>query len=246
MTALRPCGDTCDAMIPWSMARCEDCERDMVRPATAPGPWNPTTMDDFDRQCERYQIIELYHLTHIANLQSIWRLGLLSRNRAHSQTRPTDIADPEVIAIRSRRRDTVCNRPLHDYVPLYFTPTNPMLYKCQKKASQSELAILCLSKDVLLFDEAVFTDGNAASRDTQFFGDYRRLDQLDWECIRALYWSNFPSGKRKRCAEVLVPDELNLERLYCVVVSNAEAERAVRDVPLQPRRPVRIEPDVVF
>ena len=180
MNALRPCSGTCDAMIPWSMARCEDCERDMDRSGTDPGPLNLTTTDDFDRQCERYQITCLYHLTHIANLRSIWNLGLLSHNRAHDQTDPRDIADPEVIAKRSGRRDTIFDRPLHDYVPLYFTPRNPMLYK--RREIQSELAILCLSKHVLLFNGTVFTDGNAASMDTQFFGDCRRLDRLDWAC----------------------------------------------------------------
>ena len=224
------------------MARCEDCERDMDRSATDPGSRNLTPTDYFDRQCERYGITFLYHLTHIENLQSIWNLGLLSHNRAHDQTDPRDIADPEVITIRSGRRETVFDRPLHDYVPLYFTPTNPMLSR--RREIQSQLAILCISKSVLLFDGAVFTDGNAASADTRFFGDCGYLDQLDWACIRAPYWTDFLDGKRKRCAEVLVPERLGLEHLQCVVVSNAAAARAVHDV--LPRPPVRTEPTWFF
>lgn len=162
MNGLRPCSVTCDAMIPWSMARCEDCERDMDRSGTDPGPLNLTTTDDFDRQCKLYRITCLYHLTHIDNLPSIRNLGLLSHNRAHDQAGPKDIADPEVIARRSGRRDTVFDRPLHDYVPLYFTPTNPML--SARRGIQSELAILCISKGVLLFDGAVFTDGQRRQR----------------------------------------------------------------------------------
>ena len=117
-----------------------------------------------------------------------------------------------------------------------------MLYK--RREIQSELAILCLSTDVLLFDGAVFTDGNAASVDTRFFGDCRHLDQLDWACIRALYWTDFPDGKRKRCAEVLVPDRIGLEHLQCVVVSNDAAARAVHEVLPQPL--VRTEPTWFF
>ena len=117
-----------------------------------------------------------------------------------------------------------------------------MLYK--RREIQSELAILCLSKHVLLFNGAVFTDGNAASMDTQFFGDCRRLDRLDWACIRAPYWRDFQDGKRKRCAEVLVPDRLGLEHIQCLVVSNAEAERAVHEV--LPRPLVRTEPTSFF
>ena len=203
-----------------------------------PGP----ATDDFDRQCERYRITCLYHLTHIENLQNISNLGLLSHNRAHAQASPTEIADPEVIKRRARRRDTVFDRPLHDYVPLYFTPLNPML--STRRGIQSQLAILCISKGVLLFDGAVFTDGNAASAGTQFFGDCRHLDQLDWACIRAPYWPDFPDGKRKRCAEVLVPDRLGLEHLQRIVVSNDAAARAVQDV--LPRRPVRTEPTWFF
>ena len=228
MNALRPCSVTCDAMIPWSMARCEDCERNMDRSGTDPVPRNLTTTDDFDRQCECYQITCLYHLTHIENLQSIRNHGLLSHNRAHDRTDPRDIADPEVIAIRSRRRDTVFDRPLHDYVPLYFTPRNPMLSR--RREIQSKLAILCINKSALLFDGAVFTDGNAAGVDTRFFGDCRHLDQLDWACIRAPYWNDFPDGKRKRCAEVLVPDRLGPEQFNGVIVSNAAAEKAVHEV----------------
>ena len=242
MNELRPCSVTCDAMIPWSMACCEDCEHNMDRSGNDPGPRNLTTTDDFDRRCECYQITHLYHLTHIKNLRSIRNLGLLSHNRAHDQTDPMDIADPEVIARRSGRRDTVFDRPLHDYVPLYFMYTNPMLSK--RREMQSELAILCISKSALLFDGAVFTDGNAASGDTRFFGDCRHLDQLDWACIRAPYWPDFPDGKRKRCAEVLVPDRLGLEHLQGVVVSNDEAARAVHGV--LPQLLVRTEPKWFF
>ena len=198
--------------------------------------------EDFHRQCGRYRIAYLYHLTHIANLRSIWDLGLLSHDRAHDQTGPVDIADPQVIALRAELQDTVFGRALHDYVPLYFTPKNPMLYR--RRAIQPELAMLCFSKDVLLLDGAVFTDGNAASRRTRFFDDYQRLDQLDWDCIRAVRWTEFPDGRRKRCAEVLVPDGLGREHLQLVAVSNAAAAQAAQDV--LTRRPVRVEPTWFF
>ena len=100
----------------------------------------------------------------------------------------------------------------------------------RRREIQSKLAILCINKSALLFDGAVFTDGNAASRDTEFFGDCRHLDQLDWACIRAPYWNDFPDGKRKRCAEVLVPDRLGPEQFNGVIVSNAAAEKAVHEV----------------
>lgn len=61
----------------------------------------------------------LYHMTHKSNLENILRNGLLSHTKAYSKgLTKTDISDERV----NRRRSTV-----HNYVPFYFNPKNPMV-----------------------------------------------------------------------------------------------------------------------
>ena len=129
-----------------------------------------------------------------------------------------DIADLNVVARRSER--VVFSRPLHDYVPLYFTPRNPMLYV--RRDMQDDIVILCLDRNLIFGDGAVFTDGNAASNPTSFFNDLRHLGSLDWQCIRAERWNEFEDGRRKRCAEVLVPDHIPFARVERVIVRTEE------------------------
>ncbi|HKJ33293.1 MAG TPA: DarT ssDNA thymidine ADP-ribosyltransferase family protein, partial [Balneolales bacterium] len=77
----------------------------------------------------------LYHMTHLANLNGILEKGLLSHNKAHKKgLLAQDISD-----------STVNNRrvKIHNYVPLYFNPKNPMLYR--RRNIQDELVILCIN-----------------------------------------------------------------------------------------------------
>jgi hypothetical protein len=143
----------------------------------------------------------LFHLTHRKHLESILQHGILSGSLARDQGRITnDISDPEV----QRRRNALepCyGRSIHDYAPLYLNPKNPML--SVRRNIQDELVILRISPTILKSFDHVFSDGNAASIDTQFSYDVDVLESA-WSVLVAGYWSDFPDGKRKRCAEVLV------------------------------------------
>ena len=164
---------------------------------------------------QRYKINYLYYLAHIDNIPSMCRHGLLSHNKAHGHGYvQEDIADPNVVSLRNEK--VVFGRPLHDYVPLYFTPKNPMLYR--RRNMQNRVAILCLDSDLLLLEDAVFSDGNAASLYTDFFNDLADLSKLDWDCIRSERWDSFLQGRRRRCAEVLVPGRIPFERVERIIV----------------------------
>ena len=158
----------------------------------------------------------LYHITDVDNVSSIAEAGLQSHNRAHGQYRPTDISDPEVQGRRQGSCDPHYGRQLHDYVCLYFRAKGPMLYRRQDR--QCRLAVLYVASSVLEMSRVVFTDGNAASPRTKFYYSAEDLQKLDWNCLRAQYWTDFPDGKRKRCAEVLVPDEVPVQLIDRVVV----------------------------
>ena len=161
----------------------------------------------------------LYYIVPKDNIASILASGaLLCRSRALAAGIPTDISDPEVNQRRSGKIDPIQRRQLHDYVNLYFRARNPML--SVRRQLQSDLVVLCVDGRLLWEEHVLFTDGNAASGTTKFFNNLADLRELDWDCLEADRWNDFDDGKRKRCAEVLVPDSVPLSRVEEAVVSN--------------------------
>ena len=165
---------------------------------------------------KRLSINYLYHLTHITNLESILRQGLLSQNAVHKRNLAfQNISMPEVQDLREDL--TVYGKLLHDYVSLYFWPRNAMLYKRRKQ--QRGIIVLGIDPIVLTWEATVFTDGNAASRNrTSYYKDVSKLKSLPWNVIRAHNWSEYPSGRRISCAEVLVYPELEpsyIRAIFC-------------------------------
>lgn len=162
---------------------------------------------------QEHGIDYLYHMTYIDNLASIIENGLLSHNEAHRQKMiEADISDPDVQDIRASTKDPFHNRPLHEYVPLYFSPRNPMLYK--RREIQEDIVILGLDPQILHEPNILFTDGNAAAIETCFYSDIQMLGQLPWKSIRARYWNdNVENGKRIKCAEVLVYPKIDPDRI---------------------------------
>lgn len=180
----------------------------------------------------------LYYLAHVDNMPSISQNGLLSRNRVPECDLAEDIADENVV--ETRQKKPFFDRSLLDFVPLYFTPKNPMLFA--RREIQDKIAILCLNKNLLLQEGTVFTDGNAASMETKYFRNLMALENLDWECIRAQHWPEFEDGKRKRCAEVLVPDQISFSHVQKIITRTGDAQSWVyeatgrkKKVELQPR-----------
>lgn len=201
-----------------------------------------------DTEYSRYGIDFLYHFTHVDNMPSIREHGLLSHNAAQQAGLVSaDISDPNV---QERRADkSVFGRPLHDYVPLYFNPKNPMLYV--RREIQDDLVILFFDRELLVQDGVVFTDGNAASGPTNFFNDVSRLADLDWDCIRAEYWNDYPDGTRIRCAEVLVPHAIPFGEIRYIRVRTRSTRDRFDQLMRETRSgqrppPVGVEPDLFF
>jgi hypothetical protein len=150
---------------------------------------------------QEYGIEYLYHMTDISNLNSIIKNGLLSHDEAYRKGLiKADISDPNVQDIRAN--EIIDEIPLHEYVPLYFSPRNPMLYR--RKEDQDDIVILGIDSQILLEKNVIFSDGNAAARETRFYRGVEMLNQLPWDVIRAQYWTVFEDGKRMKCAEILV------------------------------------------
>jgi ssDNA thymidine ADP-ribosyltransferase, DarT len=167
----------------------------------------------------------LYHMTYIDNLASIIENGLLSHNEAYRRRLiEADISDPNVQDIRAGIVDPFYNRPLHEYVPLYFSPRNPMLYR--RLEIQEDIVILGLSPEILSEPNTLFTDGNAAASGTLFYRGIQMLNQLPWDSIRARSWTDIEDGKRRKCAEVLVCSKIDpgkIQVVFCYSEKHREA-----------------------
>lgn len=165
-----------------------------------------------------------YHMTHKKNIDSICRYGLLSLNRLrHTNHRYTDISLVEAQEKRDRQ-EPVFNRPIHEYVPFYFNPKNPMQYL--RKDLGNQLVLVEIDQSALVSCEFfVFSDGNAASYSTRFSDDILVVtDSVD--ALTADYWTDVPDGKRRRCAELLIHSHVSpvwIRRLICRDADTAEA-----------------------
>ncbi len=88
-----------------------------------------------------------FYIAHLENLASIRAKGLLPHNVIMAQgIAHVDIADPGAQRWR-HRPETVYDRSIQDYVPLYINPRNPMLYV--RRDWHKELVVLKISASVV-------------------------------------------------------------------------------------------------
>lgn len=164
----------------------------------------------------KYKIDYIFHMTEISNLPNILKFGLLPHNEAHSKgLNKTDIALQDVNQRRANKKP-IHGISLHDYVPMYFNPKNPMLFK--RKQIQDSIIILAIDRRILYHEKSIFSDGNAASDATRFYNHLQDLEKLNWACIRTDYWNNFQDGKRIRCAETLAHPKIPIKyikKIHC-------------------------------
>lgn len=174
-----------------------------------------------------YGINSFWHMTHIDNISSIIRNGLVS----HKSSRTTissiiDISDPSIQILRGKN-DPINNICIHDYVPLYINPKNPMLYK--RKELQPEICFIEVSLSALFERKYLITDGNAASSRTKFYNSYDFLKKLPWNVLRSGSWADIEDGKRLICAEVLVYPEIlpkHLKAVHCYSMKSVNTLKA--------------------
>lgn len=169
-----------------------------------------------DQHLDKFRIKYLFHMTHKENLQKILQNGLKSHNYARDNSLlQKNIADNEVNDRRTRA-ESIYNRSIHNYVPLYFNPKNPMLYV--RKNIQNDIIILAIDRILLFEKNTVFTDGNAAANSTSFYKNTEDLKNLNWDCINAAYWNEIPDGKRLRCSEILIYPDIPtkaIQKIFC-------------------------------
>lgn len=194
---------------------------------------------------KRNELQELHYITTITNFPSIMTKGILSHKRA-KRINHNSVAMEE---IQERRKKKIVpgGRPLHEYVNLYFHARNPMLYVL--KSQHIDLCILRVSTEILDFPGVVISDSNASSDYARFSPAPRGLSIVDKEMTFAEYWTHpdpFEAMRRKsaKCAEVLVPDDVESEFIMGAYVSCSESKKALEALGIN--IPVSINPYLFF
>jgi len=187
----------------------------------------------------------LYRLVHVENLSA-----LLARRGLHAPNHcPQDALDYRTIHDLSvqavRRSHAIPCGPggvVHDYVPFYFGPLSPMLFRLHTgrvagyTGGQSPLVYLVTSCQAI--EEAglgfVFSDGHGLATYSQWFESLDHLDQIDWPLVGAKYWADDPQvdsdRQRRKQAEFLVHRFCPWEVIRGIAVIDVEMKGRVEQI----------------
>jgi hypothetical protein len=186
---------------------------------------------------------QIYHFTHESNLELILAA---SEIRAHALARESTIVDIAEGGIKKRReiRQVSCEPGgcVGDYVPFYFAPQSPMLFKISRggvvgvDSDQRPIVYLVTTTELIVGAglKYAFTDGNAATIMTTFYNDLARLGKVvDWPLMQTQYWRNTDEDGdrvRRRMAEFLVEGALPIKLVTEVAVYDADAQERVAEM----------------
>lgn len=197
----------------------------------------------------------VYHFTHIDHLPSIvgsaiWCDSAMQTNGLLK----TEAGDQGIkLARRERAVDVPPGGVVGDYVPFYYTPLSPMLYKisCGGVSTYPHgvdpLVFLVSTPEELQAAgrPIVISDGNARTMVTEFRSGFADLDTLvDWEVIRAKWWMNtIDDGdrKRRRAAELLVHEYVQWEAVTGLATRAEATLKQVQDILTQSGAPQPVE-----
>jgi hypothetical protein len=130
---------------------------------------------------------------------------------------------PEIQA-RRRNKQIPGARRLHEYANLYFDAHNPMLSR--RRDRNNEICVLRISHEVLDLPNEIITDRNAATDMVRFWDIAEGLARLDYQRLFAQYWTHpddlydQDNHKAEKCAEVLVPDRVEVQSIVGAYVAN--------------------------
>jgi len=172
----------------------------------------------------------LYYITHVENIPSILRHGILSHASVEEQQLEfTRIYDKAIVTHR-KDRQTPAGRSLWEYANLYFQPRNAMMYRVVHEKGHKQLAVVAVRPSALDADGAWVSTGNAASPVSDILSPERGLAEVKriWRIINGEWWNPTDGSKRKMMAECLVPERVPPEQIHSVYVASQETADTIR------------------
>lgn len=176
---------------------------------------------------KKAEITSLFYITHVENLPSILKYGILSHSEVEAKgVKYTPIYDTSIVSNR-KEKSTPAGKSLWNYANIYLQPRNPMMYRVVHEKSRKNLAVIAVRPDVLSLPGVWITDGNAANGPTQFYhlADGLKVIEKQWSIIQAEYWRSDDGSKRKIMAECLVPSTIPPEHIHSIYVADQETKQ---------------------
>ena len=200
------------------------------------------------------KIKNLYYITHIDNLSSIFERGILSHERVETEgvqfismfkgrtDAKKDINKRRKIKPEKRKKN------LLNYANLFFQPRNPMMHRAIFETGEDKLAVLEIADTVLNEPEVFITDGNATNELTQFYPGIQGLKRLQQQgrIIQSEWWKKCDGSKRKIMAECLVPDQVKPEHIRSVIIADEAMRNWVQGTFNNLKCPIISQPDMFF
>lgn len=177
----------------------------------------------------------IFRITHIDNVPWILRNGIHCRNSPVRDPNFQAIGDPDLIQKRSNRNVPIGPRgTLNDYVPFYFTPHSPMLYKIKtghgvRSVPMSEIVIFASSLPRLVATGTpfVYTDRHAYLQAAIYLTDLQDLDRIDWRLIASRNFQrdpNQPDRVERYQAEALIYRHVPVSALIGIACYGSQSE----------------------
>ena len=148
------------------------------------------------------KITPIYHITHINNLDSILRDGVLWCD-AERVKRKYNTVNISYEHLKQRRFITPvpigAQGVLADYAPFYFCNRSPMLCAIYKGGvtgnQETQIDIIYFVSSAEKVAEIskqpwCFSDGHGVDKLTEFYKDLKELSNIDWELIAAWHWND--------------------------------------------------------
>jgi hypothetical protein len=176
------------------------------------------------------EIDELHYITPVENLGSVLEVGIL----CHDKAKKIEHASVAMEEVQERRAAVTLpnQRRLHSYVNIYINARNTMMYV--RRNEHQALCVIRVDKSILLHDEAVVTDQNAAKSAVRFSSGMAGLKRIDKNTVFATYWTHDDPLETMRhraamCAEVLIPDSVDPKYINGIYVSCPETRASVQE-----------------
>ena len=198
---------------------------------------------------KRPQVKWLYYITHIDNIPSILRQGILSHEQIEAGNIPyTRIYDEEIVANRQEIQ-TPNGKSLWSFTNLYFQPRNPMLYRVLHEKSEDDIGVLAVEPAILQRPDIYVSTGNAASLSSDILHAVevsKALPQIIRGTVNVEWWNDVDGSKRKIMAECLIPDAIPSDLIQSIYVASPKAQERVKAATSQSNLPVIVQPEMFF
>ena len=200
---------------------------------------------------------DLFFITHVGNLESILKKGILSPNNVDKLgIQPKEISNEDIV--NTRKGIWFGRKNLADYAHVFFNPRNAFLFQKLKEYTHTKIVIIELTCDVS--DVGIYITNKNAAVDG-FDSKIDAVSGLDYyKIIPSIEEDTLPIGKRwskrknwdseadkpKLQAECLVPDKISPEHFESIHVYNSDMKEKIQPLLTDTKLKIIVDPFMFF